>query len=288
MSSSEALWLNIWEAFAAIGFIIVIIGVVIEGIEHFKDFPKKEHARKLRIEKIGWFLVVVGLAMEFLGDHAAKRIADRENARLNNQAGNARKDAAAAVSQAASANVLAAMIESNNLVLRSNVVVLELRSRRRISSEQTNAFINLLKQQWKVPVRIGVGATDSETETFAHQLREMLDASGYGVSNGDGIIRLGHNFTYLSTIEDYAADLPFGFVFYGIEGEELSWGDFGITFTKTGDTIYHYVPNKITSVPAILDFAFRQIGLKPGAVAWTNFPAVSKSGEWIIFVPQKF
>jgi len=88
------LWLKIWEAVATVGFIIVIIGVIIEGVEHFRKFSKKEHARKLHIEKIGWLLVVGGLAMEFLGDHAAKRISNRETARLNKEAGNAEKEAA--------------------------------------------------------------------------------------------------------------------------------------------------------------------------------------------------
>jgi hypothetical protein len=126
MSSSDALWLRIWGVFAAIGFIIVIIGVVIEGVEHFKQFQKKEHARKLQIEKLGWFLVVVGLGMEFLGDNAAKRISDRESARLNKEAGDARKDAGAAVERAGIANERAALLESDNLVLRSNVAALEL------------------------------------------------------------------------------------------------------------------------------------------------------------------
>jgi uncharacterized membrane protein len=94
MSSSDAFWLNVWGTVAAIGFIIVIIGVIIEGVEHFKKFPRTENARKLQIEKIGWFLVVAGLAMEFLGDHAAKRISDREGARLNEEAANARLETA--------------------------------------------------------------------------------------------------------------------------------------------------------------------------------------------------
>ena len=128
MNSSDSFWLSFWSVFAAIGFIIVIIGVVIEGVEHFKKFPKKEQARKLHIEKIGWLLVVAGLAMEFLGDHAAKRISDREDARLNREAGDARKDAGAAIEragiaekEAGQANEGAAITESNNLVLKDEL-----------------------------------------------------------------------------------------------------------------------------------------------------------------------
>jgi uncharacterized membrane protein len=109
MSFSDTLWLKIWSTTAVIGFLIVIIGVVIEGVEHFKKFSKKDRVRKLKIEKFGWFLVVIGLAMEFLGDHAAKRISNRETARLNRDAGEARKEAGNAIKQAGEANKQAAL-----------------------------------------------------------------------------------------------------------------------------------------------------------------------------------
>ncbi len=41
MNSSDAFWLKFWEWFATIGFILVIVGVVIEGVEHFKKFAKE-------------------------------------------------------------------------------------------------------------------------------------------------------------------------------------------------------------------------------------------------------
>jgi len=119
MSSSDALWLKIWGMFAAIGFVLVIIGVIIEGVEHFKKFPRKEQARKLQIEKIGWFIVVVGLAMEFLGDNAAKRISDREAARLNKEAGDARVTAGNAEKEAGQANAFAARFNERAAMLES-------------------------------------------------------------------------------------------------------------------------------------------------------------------------
>jgi hypothetical protein len=152
MSSSDALWLKIWTTFAAVGFVIVIIGVIIEGVEHFKKFKKQEHSRKLQIEKLGWFMVVIGLAMEFLGDHAAKRISDRENARLNKEAGDARQDAGSAIERAGlaekkagEANERAAMTESNNLVLRSNIVELEVVLSDRIFSPAVETVNSLRK-----------------------------------------------------------------------------------------------------------------------------------------------
>jgi len=124
MSSSDALWLMIWGTFAAIGFILVIVGVIIEGVEHFKTFPRKEQARKLQIEKIGWFIVVVGLAMEFLGDNAAKRISDRESARLNKEAGDARKDASDSKLASDGMEITNAQLVATNLLLANELLTL--------------------------------------------------------------------------------------------------------------------------------------------------------------------
>ena len=118
MSSSETLWLKIWEIIATVGFVLVIIGVVIEGVEHFKKFSKKEQVRKLHIEKIGWLILVAGLAMEFLGDHAAKRISNRENARLHDEATRAQQ-------AAGEANERAAKLEAANLVVKSKLVTID-------------------------------------------------------------------------------------------------------------------------------------------------------------------
>src|SRR5436190_10224772 len=91
MSSSDASWLGFWEWFATIGFALVLIGVVIEGVEHFIKFPRKDSVKKRHIEKIGWFILVGGLAMEFLGEKRAKRITDREMGRLTTEAAEAQK-----------------------------------------------------------------------------------------------------------------------------------------------------------------------------------------------------
>jgi len=98
------MWLKIWEVCASIGFWLVIIGVVVEGVEHFVKFPRKDSLKKRHIEKIGWLILVAGLAMEFFGQHQAKRIADRESARLTKEAAQARKEAEIANRLAGEAN----------------------------------------------------------------------------------------------------------------------------------------------------------------------------------------
>src|ERR1041384_636182 len=89
MSSADASWLHLWEGLSTFGFVLVIVGCVIEGVEHFWKFKKGETRKKHFIEKIGWFILVGGLAIEFLAEKRAKRIADAENARLTKEAGDA-------------------------------------------------------------------------------------------------------------------------------------------------------------------------------------------------------
>src|SRR6267143_4120927 len=132
MSYVDASWLNFWEWFSAIGFVFVIAGCVMEGVEHFIKFKKGESKKRHTLEKYGWFILVGGLAMEFLGDHRAKRIASKEDARLTNEAGQAHERAEHANERAeileSTNKVLAtqlATIESTNLVLRSNVAELD-------------------------------------------------------------------------------------------------------------------------------------------------------------------
>lgn len=161
MSSSDALWLNLWETIGTIGFVLVIIGVIIEGVEHFKKFPKKEHARKLQIEKLGWYVVVIGLAMEFWGDHAAKRISERESARLNKEAGDARK-------------------EAQQFRLRASQLEAKIQTRT-IAHDKRDKFVNLLAAKQKVPVRVLYIGEGLDTRPYAEQIREMLDAAGYKV-----------------------------------------------------------------------------------------------------------
>src|SRR5437762_11505541 len=123
MSSIDSSWLSFWEWFATIGFILVIAGCIIEGVEHFVKFKRNESKRRKEIEKLGWLILVGGLAMEFLGDKRAKRIADRENWRLTSEAAEARKDAGKANDRASSNELQVAQIEQTNLVLRSNVAI---------------------------------------------------------------------------------------------------------------------------------------------------------------------
>ncbi len=101
--------LTFWEIISEVGFIMVVVGVVGEGAElvvewikrHEEGGTRKKRKWLLPVETLSFVILVVGLAMEFLGSHKSMRIADADNARLNKEAGHARKDAALAIESAA-------------------------------------------------------------------------------------------------------------------------------------------------------------------------------------------
>src|SRR6266478_3062610 len=102
-----------WEFIADLGTCVVIVGVAGEAIEiaakatkvfglkwgrfqrwlktcgHLKHWAEWCDEHEPSLEFIGaacWALVVLGLMVEFGGNHEARRIGDSENARLNKEA----------------------------------------------------------------------------------------------------------------------------------------------------------------------------------------------------------
>jgi len=158
-----------------------------------KLFRRKLYDRKkFCLDVIGaafWVVLVVALAVEFWGNVKAMRIADSINSQLDAEAGQARKDAGAAIERAA-------LIESNNVALswqveelRSNNIVLEARLLpRTITPQQETNFISLCANIPKMPIKILIGLEDNETESFAQDVRRALDAAGFECPDG-GFIR---------------------------------------------------------------------------------------------------
>jgi hypothetical protein len=109
MTFMDSSSLTFWEIISEVGFIMVIVGVVGEGIElvvewlerHKPEGTQKKPQWLLPVATLSFVILVVGLAMEFLGSHNAMRIADSQNARLNKEAADARKDAGVAIESAA-------------------------------------------------------------------------------------------------------------------------------------------------------------------------------------------
>ena len=143
----------------------------------------------LLIEVVSFGLVVIGLTIEMQGSGEAYRLSARQNAALNKEAGEARK-------LAGDANVRAAITESNNLSLQTNVLSLsieleQLKQPRTITIEQITNFIILTKNFPKVPIRVLINSRNSEVLSYAVQVRAMLNQANFNPPEDDAKDREG-------------------------------------------------------------------------------------------------
>jgi hypothetical protein len=158
MTALDSSTLKFWESVGLWGFVFVWVGVAGEGIEIFiKLFrPKLYERKKLCLDVIGavfWIVLVMALAVEFLGNVKAMRIADAENTRLDGLA-------SAATERAANAELKVEQLRKENAQLEIKL------QPRRITAAQREKFIELLKDSPKCPVKIFVGREDDETPPF--------------------------------------------------------------------------------------------------------------------------
>ncbi|HAO78094.1 MAG TPA: hypothetical protein DCQ92_03780 [Verrucomicrobia subdivision 3 bacterium] len=253
---------------------IVILGVLGEFVAEFTKFLNGKTAKK-KFEKLSVLVLIFGLAIELLAHSTTSHISGIITAQLNEEAGKARKAAGDATERAEE-------LRKKNIELETKL------QPRRITTKQKEAFANYLKDFPKSPVKVFVGIKDSETKTYASQIRALLDEAGYGTGKNDDVVDIGANFIYDSPIGDLAKDLPVFFCFFGPQGESIEWPGLKITWQTNGDTVWTYLPNDARAVPAIMNSAFLQIGINAGCGARTNWPFISKPGDWMIFIPQKF
>ena len=208
MTSSDSVLLLFFSALAAFGAFVVTIGVILEGAEYGVKWGKKRKFRKwvgeifekerrrklvilvkwlepkiLPVETLGFAILVFGLAIELLGSFSAERLQSKENATL--------ESIAAQANERTSSNELqVAILESNNLVLRSNVAVLEKAVEwRTITPTQEKILIALLKPIAQAQhifttnlVIVDVDKTDFEAERYATRITSVLRECGFPVS----------------------------------------------------------------------------------------------------------
>jgi hypothetical protein len=257
---------NCWE-FAARhpGILLVLLGVAGEVIFDWKEMK----GRLAWAKRFSAIVLIAGLVLEFA--EAAK--SDRDVSAAIERAGNAEKEAG-------QANERAAIIESNNAALLMQIEQLKTR---RITQLQFDKFINLLKDRPKHPVKVVVEKGHYEAETFAAEIRKMLDAAGYGTNDGSGIMTydtLGHP----DYIGDKTRDAPINFVFYDeTPTNVIVWPHFKL-IPEGGSSTYAYDSKDTSGAGFIMD-AFRAIEITPSTETTSQF---LKPGEWVIQVPKRF
>jgi hypothetical protein len=192
-------WFLVTVFVSVIGALVVLWGLKIGGDAEkllpptdfkediFGDIVKRYKAKM----DFGHEIIMVGVAIEAICALAVCIISGLENADLKDKSTASNLEAKQAEIIAGQANERAAKIESNNLVLQANLLELEAKTKaRRITLEQKEEFIKITKNYPKIPVKVCVGMADSETLVYADQIRDMLDAAGFGFTNkAEGIVR---------------------------------------------------------------------------------------------------
>lgn len=198
MNSLDSTSLTFWESVGLWGFIFVWVGVAGEGVDIFiKLFCKKLHERKKHsLDVIGavfWVVLVIALAIEFLGNVQAMRIADLINSRLNDEAGQARKAAGEANERASTNEAQVATLEKETADAKLETAKIELdkaelgRKVGVLFDENTPRFLLInpeklheeLRKRPKGTFEILYLATDQEASFFAKLLASDLQRDGW-------------------------------------------------------------------------------------------------------------
>lgn len=141
MSAADASSLSLWSFLSTVGFVLVIVGVALEGAEVVAMLKKWRWERQLKalrirlpesgmptwahwIGNLGWFVLTVGLCLEFWGHIRVEDINDRESKRLSSelrqatrQAGKANERAGRATQLASEANERAARFDADRVLI---------------------------------------------------------------------------------------------------------------------------------------------------------------------------
>ena len=185
MSAADASSLSVWSALSLLGLILVILGVLFEGAEAFiwtiswfrrkrlsviwitlpePHIPRWAH----RLDHVGWFILVVGLALETWGHIRVTDITSRENRRLTAKLDSTTQIAGAAIEDAA-------ITESNNLVLKMGI---------RESFSQRAFGVNDNGTEKRLQVFKGINfriesTGDSDSTFLEEQIKFELQRSGW-------------------------------------------------------------------------------------------------------------
>jgi hypothetical protein len=185
-----AIWF--WIGFEISAALLVAIGCAGEWYLHHhpagrKKVDKMEH-HKLESRFIA--AVVVGVFMEFFSlGHAIP-----EAVRLEKDVASAKDSAftnelqvAVLSNKTVRLSISLEEAKSNNFMLQAKVLELEAKSRwRTITPEQEKAFIELTKNNLKLPIRVRMAnGSSAEVQSFSTRIRAVLDKAGFEETNAD-------------------------------------------------------------------------------------------------------
>jgi hypothetical protein len=159
--------------------------------------------KRKRLKRKFEFLLIFGIA----GELACLPFSLVDSATTNKLAGEANE-------RAANAELKVKQLRKENELLKI----------RRITKNQNDAFVNFLKNYPKGNVKVIIGLVDSETETYAYQIRQMLDEAGYGDGKSGEIIRLENalriNSDILDPMQNSGSD--FYFAWFGDSKDKIN------------------------------------------------------------------
>jgi hypothetical protein len=255
-----------------------------------------------------------GVAMQYAANSSSNSV------QVLAQVAGLNKEAADARVIAGKANERAANTESNNLALRSVVLELEAKSRwRTITPEQEKAFIELTKNNLKLPIRVRMGdGSSAEVKSFGARIRAVLDKAGFVETNKEQsiaewppemnvlwtglgpelppiifvsnpalpgkIIDLRDAQIQLKSYASYATNsfVKTEFQFIGDDSEPKAY-----VTDENGTPVLHIkvTDPAVVQIPAFgaIQNAFNAIGFQTGTMTSTNIPI----GAFEIFVNQK-
>jgi len=280
-------------------FGIVLVGGLVG--EYFADHKKKEYPRFKKHKRLFEQMVIVGVLGELLADggifsfgQRMQIIADGENAILYTIAKQAGKDSAAsyerariAEQKAGEANERAANTESNNLVLRSNVVALEIKLKpRTITTKQVEDFIFLTEKVPKIPIAIEVGTENGDNLSYAYQIRSLLSAGNFAVADANTIWGLKTSSVVTARKMGMGADpIPYMHFFTYSTNDVVHPPAFVVERTNGFERPINISSNETYKVYAALRGVFNEIGI---TAEWWGTELVS-SNEFRIFInPRGF
>ena len=142
---------SFWGSVGAIGAVVVLVGVIGEGLAEWPIGCMKDWPRLNAFGKFSWGILVFGLAVELLAVASKDSDDSKIIANLNSQAGEIRRD---------------------NLLLEREV------NPRRLSPAQFASFVDMLAKHPTAAVRISSYENDPDAAVLGWQMLNAVRAAG--------------------------------------------------------------------------------------------------------------